>query len=282
MKEKLIKILAVCFSFIMCISAASVVSAASEHKGIDVSVWQGDINFREVKDDGIDYVYIRAGEGTTLVDSKFDRNYRDARREGMKLGFYHYVTARDTKEAKDQAHFFYSLIRDKRQDLRPAMDFEQLTGLSKKEANDIARVYMDTLEKLMKIKPAFYSNAYDCESVWEEDLTKYPLWVADYGVERPYSIGHWKDWSGFQYSSRGSVRGIHGHTDMDRFKDELLITDKEKEDAKCTKEGYLSYTVKEGETLRDIAKKFDTTTRELIKLNHLELIHPGEKLIIRK
>lgn len=278
MKEKTIKILAVCFAFIICISAVGIISASSEKKGIDVSVWQGDINFKEVKKDGIEYVYIRAGEGTNLVDSRFERNYKAAKKEKLKIGFYHFVTARNTAEAREQAHFFYSLIKSKKQELRPAMDFEQLNGLSKKEANDIAKVYMETLEKLIKYKPAFYSNAYDVESVWEEDLSKYPLWVADYGVRRPYTTGHWREWSGFQYSSRGSVKGIHGHVDMDRFKEEMLITEEEKNKNK----EYISYTVKEGDTLKEIAKRYKTTPEELIKLNHLKLIHPGEKLLIKR
>lgn len=267
-----------CICFLICICSAGMISANSEYKGIDVSVWQGDIDYKEVKDDGVECVYIRACEGTTLVDSKFQRNYEEAKKEGLKLGFYQYVTARDTKQAKDQAHFFYSLIKNKDQQLRPAMDFEQLEGLSKKECNDIAKVYMETLENLLGYKPAFYSNAYDVQTVWERDINKYPLWIADYGVRSPYTTGEWSDWSGFQYSSRGSVKGISGHVDMDRFKEEILITDEEKNKEK----EYTTYTVKDGDTLKEIAEKYNTSEEDLIRLNHLELIHPGEKLLIKK
>jgi len=280
MKNKTIKLLALVFSFMICFSFITIAYAHEEHRGIDISVWQGDIDFREVKRSGISYVYIRAGEGTSLIDSKFERNYKQAREEDMQVGFYHFVTARNTRQAKEQAHYFYSLIKDKHQHLRPAMDFEQLSGLSKKEANDIARIYMETLERLIGYKPAFYSNAYDCENVWDRELTKYPLWIADYGVEHPYTTGHWETWSGFQYSSRGTVEGIHGHVDLDKFKNELLITDKEKENANHRK--YISYTIREGDTLREIAKRYDTTVEELIKTNHLKLIHPGERLIIEE
>lgn len=281
MRKKITKGLVLFFSFIFVFALGfSGVNAASDHKGIDVSVWQGDIDFRKVKDDGINYVYIRACEGANYVDTKFERNYENARKEGINVGFYQYVTARNTKEARDQAHFFYSLIKDKSQDLRPAMDFEELGGLNKKEANDIAVAYLDTLKKLTKYTPAFYSDAYDVESVWENELKEYPLWVADYGASEPYTTGIWGKWSGFQYESRGSVNGINGHVDMDKFKDEMLISQEEKDTSSC--KGYISYTVKSGETLTEIAKKFNTTREELIKLNDLRLIHPGEKLLIKK
>ncbi|MCO8193805.1 MULTISPECIES: GH25 family lysozyme [Anaerofustis] len=278
MKKNKKAVIILCICFLICVCSAGMISANSEYKGIDVSVWQGDINFKEVKKDGIEAVYIRAGQGSNYTDTKFERNYKEAKKEDLKIGFYHYVTARNTRQAREQAHFFYSLIKNKDQQLRPAMDFEQLDGLSKKECNDIAKVYMETLENLLGYKPAFYSNAYDVQTVWEKDLNKYPLWIADYGVRSPYTTGEWSKWSGFQYSSRGDVKGISGHVDMDRFKEEILITDEEKNKQK----EYITYTVKDGDTLKEIAEKYNTTKDALIKLNHLELIHPGEKLLIKK
>lgn len=256
--------------------------SADEYKGIDVSVWQGDIDFKEVRRDGIEFVYIRAGEGENIVDSKFERNYKKAREEDLKIGFYHYVTARNEREAREQAHFFYSLIKDKRYDLRAAMDFENLRGLSKAECNRIARVYMETLERLLKHKPAFYSSAYDTKEVWERSLNKYPLWVADYGVKKPYTIGKWKRYEAFQYSSRGRVRGIKGHVDLDKFKKGMLLTDDEKDSLKNDLSDYESYTVKEGDTLSEIARRFNMTTEEIIKINDLRLIYPGEKLLVKR
>ena len=101
------------------------------YKGIDVSVWQGDIDFSKVKEHGIEAVYIRAGEGDNITDKYFESNYQKARSAGLKYGFYHYVTARSTVQAKEQANFFANLIHTKPQDMRAAMDFENLRSFGR-------------------------------------------------------------------------------------------------------------------------------------------------------
>lgn len=149
----------------------------SVYRSVDVSVWQGQIDFREVKHSGIDAVYIRAGEGSNYIDSQFEKNYESARSAGLKYGFYHYVTARSVSEAKQQADFFARLIRNKPQDMRAAMDFENLSGLTASEAVSIAKAYLKRLEQQTGHTPAVYSDASDAESVWRSNLTDYPLWV---------------------------------------------------------------------------------------------------------
>lgn len=241
---------------------------ASSRKGIDVSFYQGNIDFRSVRHDRVEYVYIRAGEGTNIVDSKFEQNYARARDAHLKIGFYHFVTARNIHQARNQAHFFARLINAKDMELRPAMDFEQLSGLTKKECNDIARVYLETLERLTGKRPTLYSNAYDVQTVWEKELKKYPLWVADYGRDEPYTTGVWEDWSGFQYSDKGEVTGIRGHVDLDRFTSEMLLTEREK-DPKNIK--YTSYKVKRDDTIEKIAKKYNMTREDLMELNYIDV-----------
>ncbi len=264
---------------LLCLSLTQTVFAA-EHRGIDVSQWQNGINYRQVKNAGVKIVYIKAGEGSRFVDPYFERNYRQARRHGLDIGFYHYVTARTVEEGRQQAHFFATLINEKRMECRPAMDFEQVAGLTKREANAIARAYMRELHRLTGYKPIVYSNAYDTQTLWEDSLARYPLWVADYGREAPYTIGHWKDWQGFQYSDKGRIRGIRGLVDLDRFKDGIYLKDHEKK-----RKRPIVYRVKWGDTLYRIARRHHTTVRRLMELNHITepyLIFPGEKLIIKR
>ena len=80
------------------------------YQGIDVSGYQRNIDFKKVKEDGIDIVYIKASEGSNYIDSHFERNYEQAKKYGLKIGFYHYVTARTEAEARRQAQFFVSVI----------------------------------------------------------------------------------------------------------------------------------------------------------------------------
>lgn len=271
----------------------------TQYRGIDVSAWQGEINFTRVKDAGIEAVYIRAGEGANITDRYFERNYENAKAAGLKYGFYHYVTARTVSEAEEQADFFAALIRSKPYDMKAAMDFENLSGLTADEAVAIAKAYLERLEQRSGHTPAVYSDAYDARTVWRSNLTKYPLWVADYGVREPGSIGGWSSWSGFQYSDKGAVSGISGHVDLDYFRDGLFLTDDEQtstqqirhdyskanDGCKDTSPGdqYFTYTVKSGDTLWALAREYQTSVDTLVKINNItdpDLIYVGQKLLI--
>ena len=99
------------------------------HNGIDVSIWQGEINYERVRNDGIEVVYIRSSEGASYVDPYYLRNYNNAKSNGLKIGFYHYLTATTVEEAIEQADFFVSLVGGLEADCKLAMDFEQFDGL---------------------------------------------------------------------------------------------------------------------------------------------------------
>ena len=84
------------------------------YQGIDVSEWQGNIDFETVKQAGIEAVYIRSSEGSDYVDHYFEANYAKAREAGLRIGFYHYVTARTIEEGREQARFFASVVSSKK------------------------------------------------------------------------------------------------------------------------------------------------------------------------
>ena len=76
-----------------------------EYEGIDVSQWQGYIDYKKVKEAGIEVVYIKSSEGTDFKDPYFETNYENAKRNNLKIGFYHFVRARNTAEAEEEARF---------------------------------------------------------------------------------------------------------------------------------------------------------------------------------
>lgn len=191
--------------------------------GIDVSHWEGRIQFRKVKEAGIRLVYIKATQGTTEVDPDFERNYREADRENIRIGFYHYVTARDLSEARAQAIFFWEKIREKNQHAKPVMDFEEFGDLSHKEIREISLQFLRELEERAGVKPVLYSDATNAQTVFDDDrLREYPLWIAQYGVEQPNMENPWRIWSGWQYTDAGRVDGIAGDVDRDFFRREIL------------------------------------------------------------
>lgn len=192
--------------------------------GIDVSHWEGRINFHRVKEAGIRIVYIKATQGRDIVDPEFERNYRDADREGLLVGFYHYVTARNPEQARQEAAFFYEKIRDKRQRVRPAMDFEEFGNLKHQEIRDISIHFLKELERSFGHRPATYSDASNASGVFDDDrLREYPLWIAQYGVSKPDMENVWRHWSGWQYTDSGHVRGIAGKVDRNHFRHEILL-----------------------------------------------------------
>lgn len=199
----------------------------SSINGIDVSNWDGKINFSKVRRDGIRIVYIMSTQGSSYVDPDFERNYRDAYREGLAVGFYHYVTARSADEAREEARFFASKIHDKFQHARPAMDFETFGELSVSQIREISRYFLSSLEDRVGHIPVIYSDASNASTTFADDsLRRYPLWIADYGVTRPDMENPWKRWSGWQYTDRGRVRGIYGHVDRNHFRKDILIDER--------------------------------------------------------
>lgn len=169
-------------------------SSSNIYQGIDVSHWQGDINFAAVKDSGISVVYVKSSEGKSFIDSNFEKNYQNAKANGLKVGFYHYVTARTVSQAKEQALFFARVIAGKLPDCKLAMDFEDFGNLSIDEINKISKVFLETLEQETKSEVLIYSNSYSAKNIFSPELVKYPLWVANYNVSSPSGNGKWQTW----------------------------------------------------------------------------------------
>lgn len=269
------------------------------YQGIDVSGYQGTIDFQKVKEDGIDIVYIKSSEGSNYIDSHFERNYEQARKNGLKIGFYHYVTARTEEEAKRQAQFFVSVISGKVVDCKLAMDFETFGSLNREEINRLGLIFLQTVEQLSGKETILYSNAYTANTVWRGELTDYPLWVAQYGVNEPQNNGTWNSWAGWQYTDMGEINGISTYVDRNQFTKEVLLNETvavppvEKPDEGESGENTggdnvpttntKKITIQWGDTLSELAVKYKTTVEELVRLNDIQnpnLIYAGETLIV--
>ena len=266
-------------------------SSSTIYQGIDVSSWQGNINFTDVKNSGIYIVYIKSSEGTNYIDPYFERNYQNAKANGLKVGFYHYVTARNTEEARNQANFFAKVISGKEPDCKLAMDFESFDNLSINEINEISKVFLETLQNATNKEVVIYSNSYSARNIFSKDLNIYPLWVANYGVSDPAGNDKWSTWVGWQYTSTGRVNGISGNVDRNQFTDGVFLSDTSKipeietPNPDTPESETITYTVKPGDTLSAIAKNYGTTVNNIVSLNpsitNPNLIYPGEQFIIK-
>ena len=259
------------------------------YQGIDVSNWQRNINFSDVKKSGISIVYIKSSEGRSFIDPYFESNYSNAKANGLKIGFYHYVTARTAHQAREQALFFARVIAGKEVDCKLAMDFEDFGNLSTNQVNEISKVFLETLQNITGSELVIYSNAYSARTIFDVSLTKYPLWVANYGISSPGSNGKWQTWVGWQYTSTGTVNGISGYVDRNQFTDGIFMSKPHRlptpeNTGDSASENTIVYTVKKGDTLSQIALNYGTSVSDIVALNPIiknpNLIYPGQQFTI--
>lgn len=166
------------------------------YEGIDVSNWQGYIDYRFVKEAGIEIVYIKSSQGTNIIDPYFRTNYNNAKANGLKVGFYHYLVARTEEEAIQEAEYFSSVISGTSPDCKLAMDFESFGNLNTQQINEISKVFLEKTKELTGKDLIIYSDAYNAKNIFSIELANtYPLWIAEYGVEIPTSNVNWNNWT---------------------------------------------------------------------------------------
>ena len=263
-------------------------SGGRQYRGIDISEFQGEIDFEEVRRRGIEAVYIRVGAGE-YTDEYFAENYERARAAGLKIGFYHYVTARSVEEGRRQARFFASLAAGREPDMRLAMDFEYFGSLSVSQINAISEAYLDELTALTKREAVIYSDLSNARNIFSRALAeKYPLWAAQYGADEPSANGKWRDWVGFQYTDEGRVGGIYGNVDRNIFTEGIFLSDSGRIDGEkrtSVRAGTRTLTiyVRAGDTLWAIAREYGTTVEAIARENRIvdpNRIFAGERLRI--
>ena len=257
-----------------------------------MSACAGDIDFAKVRESGREAVYIRASVASDYADPNLDANYIAARENGLLVGFYHVLTARSPEQARQQASFFAGTVGNREMQMRPAMDFDYLAGLTPSAANAIALAFLETVESEMGQGAAIYTDAARAQNLWSAEIAaRYPLWLAGCGAP---ANGKWQGWSGWQYAV-GSPEGVSGRAGLDRFTDGILVPAQANEgDAQAAVPTLASaadlaaaaqtYTIQRGDTLSEIAERFGTTVDELVRLNNIadrDRIYEGDRLIIR-
>lgn len=258
-------------------------------EGIDVSNWQGYIDYEQVKKAEIDIVYIEASVGQDYKDPYFELNYENAKLNGLKVGAYHYLTAQSITEAEREAEFFASVISGKSIDCKLAMDFEEFGNLNKEQINEISRTFLEKIEELTGKETIIYSDLSNSQDIFQLS-ENYPVWISYYGnyVELENINTDWRKWQGQQYTDIGNISGISGYVDRDLFTAEILLDDNSKiieiesDDTKINSHR-IEYIVKSEDTLWAISKEYNTSVIEIANLNEIEnpnIINIGERLTI--
>jgi GH25 family lysozyme M1 (1,4-beta-N-acetylmuramidase) len=185
-------------------------------KGIDASKYQGAIDWRQVKDSGIDFAILRVGswnDDGPYVDPTFEEKYKNATAEGIKVGAYFYTYAENEDEQNRELELFLNALSGKAFEYPVFVDVEAkcLTALDKTTVSNLIKREMDILDQ-KGYTPGWYSYTNYINSYIDRTILKdYPLWIADY---RGY-VGYTGDYVMWQYASDGTVPGISEDVDMD-------------------------------------------------------------------
>ena len=180
--------------------------------GVDVSSYQTDIDMNELKKQDIEFIYIKASEGSSLQDSRFTQNWENAEKAGLLSGAYHFFSY-DSK-GETQAQNFISIVgSDLKGHLIPVVDVEYYDD---KEANppqkeDVVRelkVFLDLIEKEYGVKPMIYTRADIYKKYLKGDFDEYKKWISS--LYTPISWNYKDEWYIWQYLNRGELKGYTG------------------------------------------------------------------------
>lgn len=186
-------------------------------KGIDVSKWQGNIDFEQVKKSGIDFVIIKAGGSDSGIykDRYFDMNYLKAKAAGLNVGAYYFVGKKFlTKEdGVADAKRFISILDGKQFEYPVYVDVETGSFNVRKRFTDATIAFCETMEDAGYFCGVYASDISGFHDMLENDrLGAYTHWVAKYGNSKPTFVSQADIW---QHSSKGVVDGILKYVDLD-------------------------------------------------------------------
>lgn len=193
--------------------------------GIDVSEFQEKIDWKKVREDDVEFAYIRIGRrgattGLLYEDKRFEENYKGAKDNGIKLGVYFFSQAIDEKEALEEAAWVLEHLKGKEVDLPIVYDCEEvfledekprLEGIDRKQLTDNTIAFAEEMKK-NGYEVMIYTYQYWADTYYEMDrISVYPIWFAQYDTDIPSFEWPFNIW---QYSNRGTISGIKGETDL--------------------------------------------------------------------
>ena len=191
-------------------------------EGIDVSHYQGKINWNKVANAGVRFAFIKASEGFTWKDSKFKTNWRAAKKVGISVGAYHFFRTKDGKRQAKNLLDRLEQVSYETGDLLPVIDLETWDPSSASRSTFVSYIedWIETVEAEIGKKPIIYTF----KSFWRrigdpEHFSTCPLWVVDLSSNsKPRLPVGWNDFVVRQYDHHGSIQGIKGDVDLNSLK----------------------------------------------------------------
>lgn len=190
-------------------------------QGIDVSQWQGEIDWRKVARAGVDFAYIKATEGGDHLDNRFLENWKAAKRAGVPRGAYHFVYW--CRPVHEQALWFMLNVPVDPAALPPVLDVEWNAHsetcpnrIAPAKAREMIRVMLNAMEAHTGQKPILYTDRVFHAQVLEGYFEEYYFWLRSVAAE-PHKIFRKRRWLFWQFTTTGRVPGIEGDVDRNVF-----------------------------------------------------------------
>lgn len=191
---------------------------AGDIRGIDVNHYQEDIDWQRLASAQLNgvpvrFVFIKATEGSDMLDSYFNRNFAQAHKQGIICGAYHFFSTKSS--AKAQARWFCREVWLDDIDLPPVLDIEQTGGLATPELRSQVLQWLNHVESHYGVTPILYTSySFKKRYLNTPEFDRYPYWIAHYYVDKLKYTGKWHFW---QHSDRGEVDGIDHGVDVNVF-----------------------------------------------------------------
>jgi lysozyme len=190
-------------------------------QGIDVSYWQGDIDWDKVRDAGVSFTYIKATEGGDRVDPKFLENWEGAKRAGIARGAYHFIYW--CRPANEQALWFMLNVPPDPDALPPVLDVEWNSysktcpgKLDRDTALAKIKILLDAMQAYTGKRPIIYTDPVFHRDVLEGEFPDYHFWLRSVAAE-PDARYRQRSWAFWQFTTTGKVPGVAGRVDRNSF-----------------------------------------------------------------
>lgn len=266
------------------------------NRGIDVSKWNGKVNFKKVKDAGYNFVMIRLGYGSDKPaqdDKLFAQNVAECEKYGLDWGAYLYSYALNVQDAESEAEHAIRILKDYKPTYPIALDMEDADGYKARKGMpsnevlvDICETFLNRLEEEGYYVCLYASKSWLMKQLLSSRLNRFDKWVAQWSEEctykQPYGI--------WQYTDKAKLPGDNSGKCFDAnvsYKEypEIIKSNGLNGWSKTqSNKKYITHVVEKGDTLSEIATKYNTTYQNLAETNNIKnpnLIFAGQKILIK-